>query len=244
MKTSGKTRYTSIQDSVYAALHDSIINLNLEPGTAISEKEIAQRFEVSRTPVREAFIHLSNEGLVEVIPQKETRVSLIDLGRVDQEFFLRESLEKGIQEPFMRKASKADFAELDDLLELQAGALKKNSFIDFINYDDRFHQIFFEAADQALSWNVLISMSGHYHRVRMLTIRLLGIADGKVKEHRNILQALKKKDLDKAKKTLYEHLHNLSSEETLLRSQFPDYFVSETVKNSFNVDFGGLPRIS
>ena len=86
-------RSRSVQDSVYTALRTSIINLNLAPGTAISEKEISRRFGVSRTPVREAFIRLSKEGLVRVIPQKETQVSLVDFRRVEQEFFLRESLE-------------------------------------------------------------------------------------------------------------------------------------------------------
>ena len=79
----------SVQDNVYSALRVSIINLNLAPGTAISETEVSLKFQVSRTPVREAFIRLSKEGLVEVIPQKETLVSLIDPIRVKQEFFLR-----------------------------------------------------------------------------------------------------------------------------------------------------------
>jgi DNA-binding GntR family transcriptional regulator len=80
-------RSPSVQDSVYTALRESIMNLNLAPGTVISEKEISCRYEVSRTPVREAFIHLSKEGLIKVIPQKETQVSLIDFARVEQEFF-------------------------------------------------------------------------------------------------------------------------------------------------------------
>jgi DNA-binding GntR family transcriptional regulator len=129
-------------------------------------------------------------------------------------------------------------------LELQAGALKKHSFIDFIDYDDRFHRIFFEAADQALSWELLGSMSGHYHRVRMLTIWISGIADERVKQHHAILKALKRKGLEKARKALYEHLHNLNSEEALLRGKFPDYFVPEKEKNSYDVDFGGLPKMS
>jgi DNA-binding GntR family transcriptional regulator len=87
---------SSVQDRVYAALRKSIINLNLVPGTVISEKEISLRFQVSRTPVREALIHLSKEGLVQVIPQRGTMVSLIDPARVQQEFFLRECLETAI----------------------------------------------------------------------------------------------------------------------------------------------------
>ncbi|GHT64438.1 GntR family transcriptional regulator [Spirochaetia bacterium] len=243
MEHSGRLRSGALQDSVYKALRDSIINLNLAPGTAISEKEISLRFNVSRTPVRETFIHLSKEGLVKVIPQKETLVSLIDLRRVKQEFFLRESLEPAVLEPFLRHCGSAHFAELTALLDMQSAALSRSAYTDFINYDDRFHQIFFEAAGQELGWEVLSGISGHYHRVRMLTVRSAGIVDEKVNEHRNILSALKKKDADKAQGLLYAHIHKLDMEEKLLREKFPAYFVPEDEKNAFDVDFGGMPRL-
>jgi DNA-binding GntR family transcriptional regulator len=244
MENTGRLRSGALQDSVYNALRDSIINLNLAPGTAISEKEISLRFNVSRTPVRETFIHLSKEGLVRVIPQKETLVSLIDLKRVEQEFFLRESLETAVLEPFLSSCGPVHFAELEKLLNLQSAALNSNAYTDFINYDDRFHQIFFEAAGQELSWEVLSSMSGHYHRARMLTIWVAGIAGEKVSQHRKIFSALKKKDVDKARLLLYTHLHKLDTEEKLLREKFPAYFVPEESTNAFDVDFGGMPRLS
>ena len=227
---------------VYSALRNSIINLNLAPGSSISETEISQKFQISRTPVREAFIQLSMEGLVEVIPQKETRVSLIDPARVEQEFFLRESLETAVLEPFIANNGRKYFAEMENLLSLQDSALKTKSYIDFMSYDDRFHQILFEASGQLLSWEVLSSMSGHYHRVRMLSILIAGIGDEKIGEHRKIITALKKSDLEKSREMLYHHLHNLDTEEELLKERFPAYFVSKEAKNAFDVDFGGLPH--
>ena len=89
-------RKKTTQNFVYEALRKSILTLNLLPGTAISENEISQRFEVSRTPVREAFIQLAKESLLKIIPQKETLVSYIDLQRVEQEHFLRRSLETSV----------------------------------------------------------------------------------------------------------------------------------------------------
>ena len=236
-------RLPSVQDSVYAALRNSIINLNLAPGTAISEKDISQRFEVSRTPVREAFIHLSKEGLIRVIPQKETMVSLIDLARVEQEFFLRQSLEIAVQEHFLRNSKREHINELENLLDLQAEALKKNSPADFIRYDDAFHRTFFDGAGQPLCWEIVSSMSGHYYRVRMLIVRISGIADEKVLHHRNIFEALKNHDLEKTRKLLFSHL-SLETEEDLLREKFPDFFVPQDEKNRFDVDFGGMPRLS
>ena len=229
-----------VQDAVYRALRGSIINLNLAPGTAISEKEISLRFNVSRTPVREAFIHLSREGLVRVIPQKETLVSFIDCRRVEQEFFLRESLETAALKIILRKDNSAYFEELEHLISLQSTALESKAYTEFIDFDDRFHHIFFQAAGQELSWEVLACMSGHYHRMRMLSIWLAGIAKEKVEQHRQILSGLKERAPEKVRQVLYLHLHNLGIEVKILRERFPNYFAQEK-KNLFEVDFGGLP---
>jgi DNA-binding GntR family transcriptional regulator len=231
----------SVQDAVYTALRTSIINLNLAPGTVISEKEIALRFEVSRTPVREAFIHLSKEGLVRVIPQRETQVSLVDFDRVEQEMFLRESLETAVLEPFISRGGAAQFSRLEELIELQRGALGKNALVDFIMYDDSFHHIFFEAGGQPLCWEMLQNMSGHYHRVRVLTVRIKGIAADIPDQHGRLLAALQKKDLAGARDLLKGHLHKLDTERGLLRKEFPGYFRAALRKNRFEVDFGGLP---
>jgi DNA-binding GntR family transcriptional regulator len=230
----------TVQNSVYLALRKSIINLNLAPGTAISEKEVGSRYKVSRTPVREAFINLSKEGLVKVIPQKETLVSFIDFDRVEQEFFLRESLETAALEPFIANYTASHLADLERLIEMQDEAFSRNEYIKFLNYDDAFHRTFFVVAGQNLSWEVLESMCGHYHRVRLLTIRLKGIAKDIVSQHKKLLGALKKKDLDTAVDRLNMHLHKLDAEEQMLREEFPGYFLLEQEKNNFDVDFGGL----
>jgi DNA-binding GntR family transcriptional regulator len=230
----------NVQVSVYAALRQSIINLNLEPGTVISEKEIALRYKISRTPVREAFIHLSQEALVQVIPQKGTLVSLIDVNRAEQEFFLRLNLELAVQKSFMKNCRPEHFERLESLIKVQSKALKQREYIEFLNYDDAFHRVFFEAAGQELSWVVLETLCGHYHRIRLLTAWFRDIAEDLVREHRQLLKALSEKNPAAAKKQLKEHLSKLQSEETMLREKFPNYFSSPAEQNAFDIDFGGL----
>jgi DNA-binding GntR family transcriptional regulator len=216
------------------------MNLNLVPGTAISEKEISLRYQVSRTPVRETFIHLAKEGLVRVIPQKETVVSLIDFARVEQESFLRKSLEMAVLEPFIKQCSSACFSDLEQLISLQIAAFDQDEYINFVNYDNAFHRTFFEIAGQELSWEVLENMSGHYHRVRLLTIQLNGIAEDIVEQHQKLIDVLKQKDLDKAAAVLTQHLQKLNTEETLLKEAFPHYFLPREKKDVFDIDFGDL----
>ena len=239
MRVQGEDR--SVQDSVYTALRKSIINLNLLPGTAISEKEISLRYHVSRTPVREAFIHLSKEGLVEVIPQKETLVSLIDYARVEQELFLREHLEKAVLEHFVSKSGPEDFAKLEAFIEKQTQAFNNNDYVNFIMYDNDFHRVFFETAGQELSGQVLESMGGHYYRVRLLSTWINGIPKSIVSEHKTLFASFKKKDLAKARVLLNEHLHQLPSELKILKETYPQYFAPPEGERLFDFDFGGFP---
>jgi DNA-binding GntR family transcriptional regulator len=231
----------SVHDSVYSALRKSIINLNLAPGTAISEKEISLRYQVSRTPVREAFIHLSKEGLVEVIPQKETLVSRIDYARVDQELFLREHLEKAVLESFIAKSSLEDFAELEGFIEKQTLAFDGNDYVNFMIFDNSFHRVLFESTGQELSAQVLDSMCGHYYRVRLLSTWINGIPKSIISQHKQLLTAFKKKDFSKAKTLLDDHLHQLPAEIKILQEKYPQFFAPPHRENHFDFDFGGFP---
>jgi DNA-binding GntR family transcriptional regulator len=236
----GNGQTGSIQNSVYTALRKSIINLNLEPGASISEKEVSLKYNVSRTPVREAFIHLANEGLIHVIPQKETLISRIDFVRVNQEFFLRDVLETAVYEPFIARYTPLHIAQLEASIELQQEELAQNDYVGFMLQDNSFHRIFFEGAGEGLAWSVLESQSGHYFRVRLLTTWLTGIAATIIDQHKNILSALKEKDLTAARGFLNAHIHKLSDEEAMLRQNFPAYFVDPNAPNAFEADFGGL----
>jgi DNA-binding GntR family transcriptional regulator len=240
MKTAAKHQTGNVQDSVYNSLRKSIINLNLAPGTVISEKEISLRYEVSRTPVREAFIHLSRQGLVRVIPQRETMVSLIDLDRVEQELFLRESLEMAVLKPFIGRCQAEHIAELEEIVESQTAAFDRNDYINFMNLDDSFHRVFFEVAGHALGWEVLENMCGHYHRVRLLTVWLNGIARNIVSQHKDILADIKEKNLQGVLLKLGQHLHKVHTEEKMLKEKFPGYFAPAAKRDVFEVDFGGL----
>ena len=75
----------SAQDETFALLRQKIITMELLPGTAMSVYEMSEQLQVSRTPVREAFIRLATESLVEIMPQRKTLVSRIDVSRAQQD---------------------------------------------------------------------------------------------------------------------------------------------------------------
>ena len=90
-----KKRYSreTGREYVLRVLKDNIVRLELEPGSRISENELAAEIGVSRTPVREALIELSKSKIVEIYPQKGSYVSLIDWDLVEEAQFMRLTLE-------------------------------------------------------------------------------------------------------------------------------------------------------
>jgi DNA-binding GntR family transcriptional regulator len=222
---------------VYSSLRTSILGLNLVPGAVISEKDISLRFKVSRTPVREAFITLSKEALITVVPQKGSMVSRIDFARIEQELFLRESLETAALKLFLKTCNSSHLAELEKYIELQAGIAGTRKYEQFLQYDNLFHRIFFNGQKVALE--AIENMCGHYHRFRLLSIWLQDIVKDIVEEHKQLFQAVKQKDSEKTLALLKSHLHKLTAEEALLKRLFPDYF-ADPAEGTVTVDFDGL----
>ena len=91
-KTAEKENSGSREDRMYDVLRADILDLKLRPGLVFSIKDVCDAYEVGRTPVREALIRLSKEGLITFLPQRGTMVSRIDFQRADNERFLRLSL--------------------------------------------------------------------------------------------------------------------------------------------------------
>src|SRR3954468_7713688 len=96
LRSGAAGRAVSIADQVFHTLRSSIVTMRLMPATALSEQDIADRLKVSRQPVREAFIKLSETGLVRVLPQRGTFVVKISARAVMDARFVRQAVECAI----------------------------------------------------------------------------------------------------------------------------------------------------
>ncbi|TYR32717.1 GntR family transcriptional regulator [Mesorhizobium microcysteis] len=220
---SATRRRRSLADEVYDQLRRMIVMLELRPGEILVEKELCERFSVSRTPLREAVLRLAENGLVTVAPQHGTFVAGIDARAVRQAHFLRSNLEI----PVIRQLCAVpaiDLAEPRGLLVRQR--LAENDFISFMPLDDRFHQSLFALAGMGELWGLIHSRKAHLDRVRFLQ----GPQDGKVptliEEHQGILDAVARSDAQGAETVLRKHIAGavLYMEELLLLR--PDLFAA------------------
>ncbi len=218
----------SIQTLVYEELRKNILSLHLEPGQTMSTQEIATKLNVSRTPVREAFLKLQEQGLVEMIPQKETTVSKINLNRADQEKFIRESLELGIVRKFMEQET-AEFKEktvkaLRENISVQKKCVENQDFVGFLKADDEFHCALFTAVEEPMAWDIIRQQSGHYDRMRILFVQDKDAADSSIYQHERIVEYLEKDEQKKAIEALMYHIRRPEFDDERIRKEHAEYF--------------------
>ena len=210
--------------SAYEILRDKIINLDFKPGQELNINSLAQKMGVSRSPIRDALLHLELDNLVEIFPQKGTRVSFLDKKIIKQERFMRATLELGVLKIFMEIAA----------TKLQAILLEQNaSFLDgnkkaFLQKDNALHHFFYSESGNEWLWNVLVSHTGNDYRVRILSYNAEKIADNVEKEHRQLVEAIREGDAEKARKIDEEHLQKISDVLEELETSYPEYFCKET----------------
>ena len=224
-----KNEASSIQQIVYEELRKGILSLRLTPGTTMSTQEMAEKLNVSRTPVREAFLRLQAEGLVISLPQRGTVVSRINLERVNQECFIREGLEHAVIRPFVAHREPEDIERMRELNRRQLECYRRKEWEPVFEYDSRFHQMLFQTARKPMGWEIIINNNGHYDRARMLAIQGEDISEDIYREHSEMLDQLEQGNIKEAQSLVYQHIYGGGRVNPAFRilEKYPDY-VSES----------------
>ena len=227
----------SIGDSVYYSLLKNIVNMNLKPGEPLNVKHISEQLNVSRTPVREALIKLAKEGLVDVYPQKGTSVSKIDIRRVEEEQFLRQSLEVRAVTIFMQDHHQSHVNSLSEYINKQEQALETKDYLACLQYDDEFHHVFFDAINKNMCWDTIQSLSGHYRRIRLMSIWDIDVFSGVIEQHRHMLENITSGNIETVRQLFLEHSSKLVTEIKALSEKYPEYFKDQREGNFLLNDF-------
>lgn len=224
MFTEQRTR-VSTREFSYNTLKAKILNLELEPGTKISEKEIADELNVSRTPVREAFMKLAQEDLLDIIPQSGTIVSLINLEYVEEGRFIREIVEKEIVKLACVNFSEDYRFRLESNLAMQQLCIGQNNFSRIYELDEQFHQILFYGCGKVRSWEMLQLLNSHFNRLRLLRLSRDSNWETIINQHKEIYRLIVNKDAERASEVMADHLQLVVVEQQLIKERFPQYFV-------------------
>ena len=189
-----------MRSSVYAAIKDDIIACRLAPGRALREPEMAARYGVGRSPLREALLRLEAEGLVSIAPRQFYRVAPVSLRDAADLFGLRRLLEPEAAREAARRADAAVLAALDAALAYEGG--------DFIDYNRGFHCAL---AEQAGNRRLAAACIGIIEQSDRLVRVSLGEIEGRrpdqlVAEHEAIIAAIRDRDGRGAAKLLRAHI--------------------------------------
>lgn len=205
-------------------LRDNIIDNELKPGTLISENEIAKELGLSRVPVREALIELSQSKIIEILPQRGSRIALIDLNLVEESNFFRKSLECAVVRLACEMLNENDLLELEANINQQEFYLANPSPFHLMQLDNEFHAKLFAACNKESCYQLITNMGIHFDRIRSLA--LMVVKDLKiVGDHRRILMAIKDRDAELAAELMNKHLSRFQLDEVLIKQQYPEYFL-------------------
>lgn len=218
-------RYAKETGREYALrmLKDNIIHLDLIPGSMLSENELSAQMNLSRTPVREALIELSKVKIVEIYPQKGSAVAFIDYDMVEEARFMRSVLEGAVVELACSVATEESIFKLQENVRLQEFYLANRSPQKLLELDDEFHHQLFHMTSKDQVYNLMDSITIHFDRVRSMS--LSAVKDLKtINDHREIVEAIKARDGELAKRLMNTHLSRYKIDEESLRKEYPGYF--------------------
>ncbi|MBO4636913.1 MAG: GntR family transcriptional regulator [Clostridiales bacterium] len=213
------------RDYALRIIRDNIVNMEIEPGSLIGEQETASQLGCSRTPVHEAFLELSKSRILDVLPQRGCRVSLIDYALINEARFLRKTVEASLAELACDMATPADLEELEMNLKLQR-FFSGNDFNKLMDLDNEFHYIIYRICDKLQCHYMVRLMSVHFDRVRRLSLE--SVKDSKiVSDHTEIFEAIRRQDKEAARAATIKHMQRFDMDWDIIKKEFSKYIKEE-----------------
>ncbi len=218
---------------VQRALRIAIVSHRVQPGEMLSEQEIARRFEISRQPVREAFIKLAEAGLVRVLPQRGTQVARISMSEVNDARFVREAVEIAIAAEAARRITPEGLAALERCIAEQEAAHaleaseREAARERFYFLDEAFHAELAHVANRPAAWRMLENVKAQMDRVRFLAVERYSRLALIIGQHRAIVAAVGSDDPEAARAAMQAHLSAILSEMPELLERYAGHFAEE-----------------
>ena len=182
-------------NNAYGAIRRRILDNVYPPGQQVLEGTLAGELGVSRTPVREALIRLSNEGLVEVVPRHGMRVLPVSPHDMREIYVVITALESAAAEMLAsRRPSEAELRPLVDATRDMTRALKSDDLDAWATADERFHQRLIELAGNRTLVDAVARLGDRMHRARMFTLRLRPKPVISTREHVVMLERIRAGD--------------------------------------------------
>ncbi|MFW6007157.1 MAG: GntR family transcriptional regulator [Bacillota bacterium] len=197
-------------EKAYKYIKSKILNHDYKPGESITEKKITEELDISRTPVRRAFHKLENEGLLE----KDNRGFVVySLSKADikEIFETKKVLESYLVAEACKKRTQEDVKKMNKYLDNMEKAAKDENVDRWVENDLKYHDLVYKIAKNKRAYKIVNNLNEQWHRLKLSFIALEKRTSTSVIEHRNITEAIKEKDCEKASKNMKEHLDKVKN---------------------------------
>lgn len=204
--------HLQLKDRVYHHLRDGIIDGTYDVGTALREVEIATRLGVSKTPVREAFVRLEKDRLVELIPYRGAVVagySIADLEEISQ---IRQLVEGACAASAAQLATDEEVEEIQRNINDSVVALEKGRISKVTDLIERFDQLIYRHAHNKWLTELVVNLEGHQRRIGRLTVTIPGRLERSLEEHQRILDAIRARDARRAERQMRAHVASVMAD--------------------------------
>jgi DNA-binding GntR family transcriptional regulator len=190
-------------DLIADAIREAIAQGEPPPGGALRQELLAERFGVSRIPVREALRRLEAEGLVVVYPNRGAYVSRLDAAELEEIYDLRVMLECDLLARAIGKFSEEDLATAGRAMKIAEESARGPRWSEL---DDAFHLALYAPAQRPRQLAMVATLRGAVKHYRRAHHALPVKTEEWLRDHRHILAACRRRDVDAARDRLARHL--------------------------------------
>ena len=189
-------RHLTLRERIVEFVKDAIIKGRLKPGERVPESELAEMFGISRTPIREAFRQLESEGFITFTPRKGAIVSPITDKDVIEFYAIKGLLEGYAAKMACCKISDKEIRRMEDLNSQMTKCAERNDVKNFFKLDNQLHDVFLKICGNDKLYNLIHVLVQQFERFRRTSLSLSGRMWSSVKQHNEIIEAFKKRDVD------------------------------------------------
>ncbi len=191
-------KHLTLREKILETIRDAIMTGALRPGEKVAEPDLAERFGISRTPIREAFRQLESEGYLTVIPRKGAVVTSFSPRDVEEFYAIKSILEGYAARRACEKLSVKDIERLRTINDRLRHMADDGDIKHFFRIHNDFHDLFLKAADNEKLYELITNLVRKFQRLRYASLSLPGRMKISVLEHDKIIEAFLKRDADKA----------------------------------------------
>src|SRR5699024_2667531 len=198
-----------IREQVFIKIRFMILNYELKPGDKIYESEISRELGVSRTPVREAFHRLEEEGLLTIYPRRYCLVNGITIDSIHEINLIRANLEPLTAKIAAEKLTEEELNNLEDILDMSKKAFDNDDIETMVYLNDDFHNVIIHSAKLPRITKLLENLQDYYMIFRYSYMRKKDLALRTLEEHSDIIEALKSRDKEYVEEVYKKHVNGI-----------------------------------